>query len=102
MVQSPRVWYQLWCTLCTSFGLQKLDTDGCVHIQYANNKKSKQQQPKINLYDPAKHLTPLPVHDRVYPACPHDTAIIIVVTYVKGLPAGTSARNTIATHSRAP
>jgi hypothetical protein len=47
-----------------------------------NNEKSKNQQPKVNLNDLAKHLTPLPVHDRVYPDCPHDTAILIVVTYV--------------------
>ncbi len=47
-----------------------------------NNKKSKHQQPKINLNDLAKHLTPLPIHDRVYPDCPHDTAILLVVTYV--------------------
>ncbi len=30
----------------------------------------------------AKHLAPLPAHDRVYHDCPHDTAILIVVTYV--------------------
>jgi hypothetical protein len=24
MIQSPRTWYQLWCSICTSFGLQKL------------------------------------------------------------------------------
>jgi hypothetical protein len=95
MIQSPRAWYQLcvelWCTICTSFGLctictsfglQKLVTDGCVHVKYVNNKKSKKQQPKINLNDLARHLTPLPVEDRIYPACPHDTAILIVVTYV--------------------
>jgi hypothetical protein len=82
MIQSPRAWYQLWCTICTSFGLQKLVTDGCVHVKYVNNKKTKQQKPKINLNDLARHLTPLPVHDRIYPDCPHDTAILIVVTYV--------------------
>jgi len=81
MVHSPP-WYQLWCTLCTSFGLQKLVTDGCVHIKYVNNKKSKNQQPKINLSDLAKHLARLPVHDRVYHDCPHDNAILIVVTYL--------------------
>jgi hypothetical protein len=82
MIQSPRAWYQLWCSICTSFGLQKLVTDGCVHIKYVNNKKTKQQTPKINLNDLAKHLKQLPTHDRIYPDCPHDTAIIIVVTYV--------------------
>ena len=51
MIQSPRAWYQLWCTICTSFGLQKLVTDGCVHVKYVNNKKTKQQKPKINLND---------------------------------------------------
>ena len=40
MIQSPRAWYQLWCTICTSFGLQKLVTDGCVHIKYVDNKKN--------------------------------------------------------------
>jgi hypothetical protein len=30
----------------------------------------------------AKYLKQLPAHDRIYPDCPHDTAIIIVVTYV--------------------
>ena len=30
----------------------------------------------------AKHLAPLPAHDRVYHDCPHNTAILIVVTYV--------------------
>ena len=82
MIQSPRAWYQLWCSICTSFGLQKLVTDGCVHIKYVNNKKTKQHTPKINLNDLAKHLKQLPTHDRIYPDCPHDTAIIIVVTYV--------------------
>ena len=82
MVQSPRVWYQLWCTLCQSFGLQKLVTDGCVHVKYMNNKKSTNQQPNVNLNDLAKHLTPLPIHDCVYTDCPHATAILIVVTYV--------------------
>jgi hypothetical protein len=82
MIQSPRAWYQLWCSICTSFGLQKLVTDGCVHIKYVNNKKNKQHTPKINLNDLAKHLKQLPTHDRIYPDCPHDTAIIIVVTYV--------------------
>jgi hypothetical protein len=61
MIQSPRAWYQLWCTICTSVGLQKLVTDGCVHVKYVNNQKTKQQKPKINLNDMARHLTPLPV-----------------------------------------
>ncbi len=82
MIQSPRAWYQLWCTICTSFGLQKLVTDGDVHIKYVNNKKTTQQQTKINLNNLAKHLNNLPLHDRIYPDCPHDTVIIIVVTYV--------------------
>ena len=82
MIQSPRAWYQLWCTLCTSFGLQRLVTDGCVHIKYVNNKKSTQQLPEINLNNMAKLLKTLPIHDRIYSHCPHDTAIIIVVTYV--------------------
>ena len=82
MIQSPRAWYQLWCTICTSFGLQRLVTDGCVHIKYVNNKKNTQQQPEINLNNLAKLLKTLPIHDRIYPDCPHDTAIIIVVTYV--------------------
>ncbi len=81
-IQSPRAWYQLWCSICTSFGLQKLVTDGCEHIKYVNDKKIKQHTPKINLNDLAKHLKQLPTHDRIYPDCPHDTAIIIVVTYV--------------------
>jgi hypothetical protein len=68
MIQSPRAWYQLWCTICATFGLQKLVT--------------KHHTPKINLNDLAKHLKQLPTHDRIYPDCPHDTAIIIVVTYV--------------------
>ena len=68
MIQSPRAWYQLWCTICTSFGL--------------NNKKSTQQLPEMNLNNLAKLLKTLPIHDRIYPDCPHDTAIIIVVTYV--------------------
>ena len=42
MIQSPQAWYQLWCTICTSFGLQNLVTDGCVHVKYVNDKKSKQ------------------------------------------------------------
>jgi hypothetical protein len=42
--------------------------------------KSKQQKPKINLSDLARHLMPLPVQNRIYPDCPHDTAILIVVT----------------------
>ena len=92
-----------------------------------DNKKSKQQQPKVNINDLAKHLMPLPVHDRVYPDCPHVTAILIVVAYVddnlvfttgncrtlrnssqltatsvfasttKGLPTGTLAHNSTAT-----
>ena len=62
--------------------LQKLVTDGCVHIKYVNNKKTKQHTPKINLNDLAKHLKQLPTHDRIYPDSPHDTAIITVVTYV--------------------
>jgi hypothetical protein len=78
----PLSWYQLWCTLCTSFGLQRLVTDGCVHIKYVNNKKSTQQLPEINLNNMAKLLKTLPIHDRIYSHCPHDTAIIIVVTYV--------------------
>jgi hypothetical protein len=53
-----------------------------IHVKYVNNKKSKQQKPKINLKDLARHLAPLPVQDRNYPDCPHDTAIFIVVTYV--------------------
>jgi hypothetical protein len=47
-----------------------------------NNKKSTNQQPNVNLNDLAKHLTPLPIHDRIYADCPHATAILIVVTYV--------------------
>jgi len=57
-------------------------TDRCVHIKYVNNKKTTQQQTKINLNNLAKHLNNLPLHDRIYPDCPHDSAIIIVVTYV--------------------
>ena len=39
--------------------------------------------PRTTYHDLAKHLiTPLPTHDRLYPDCPHDTAILIVVTYV--------------------
>jgi hypothetical protein len=56
MIQSPRAWYQLWCTICTSFGLQKLVTDGCVHIKYVNNKKNTQQLPEMNLNNLAKLL----------------------------------------------
>ena len=56
MRQSPRAWYQLWCTICTSFGLQKLVTDGCVHIKYVNNKKNTQQLPEMNLNNLAKLL----------------------------------------------
>ena len=80
IVQSPRAWYQIWCTLCISFGLQRLVTEGCAHVRYVNNKKSKNQQPKIKLNDLAKNLSPRPVHDRVYHDCPHDTAILRVVT----------------------
>jgi len=36
----------------------------------------------MNLNNLAKLLKTLPIHDRIYPDCPHDTAIIIVVTYV--------------------
>ncbi len=72
MIQSPRAWYQLWCSICTSFGLQQLVTDGpgCVHIKYINNKKTKQHTPKINLNDLAKHLKQLPTHDRIYSLSP--------------------------------
>jgi hypothetical protein len=82
IIQSPQAWYQLWCTICTLFGLQKLVTDGCVHIKYVNNKKTTHQQPKINLNDLSRDLKHLPLHDHIYLDCPHDTSIIIVVTYV--------------------
>jgi hypothetical protein len=58
-----------------------------------NNNRSKQQPPKINLNDLAKHLAPLPAHDHIYPDCPHDTAILIVVTYVDDNLAFSKLRN---------
>ena len=82
MVDSPRAWYTLWCTLCNDYGLTRLVSDGCVHIKYINNSKTGKSRSDINLNDLAQHLAPLPETDRVYPDCPHDTAIIIVVTYV--------------------
>ena len=82
MIQSPRAWYQLWCTICTTFGLTKLVTDGCVHIKYMNNKKTRKAAPSFPITDLAKHLAPLSAHDRIYPDCPHENVILIVVTYV--------------------
>jgi hypothetical protein len=49
MVQSPRAWYKLWCTLCQSFGLQKLVTDGCVHVKYMNNKKNQRTSSQTSI-----------------------------------------------------
>ena len=82
MVDSPRAWYQLWCTMCHGYGLTRLVSDGCVHVKYVNNSKTRKHTTNINLNNLAQHLEPLPVDDRVYADCPHNTAILIVVTYV--------------------
>ena len=82
MIDSPREWYQLWCHICQEYGLTRLVSDGCVHIKYVTNSKTSRPPKDIDLHNLAQHLEPLPIDDRVYPDCPHDTAILIVVTYV--------------------
>ena len=82
MIDSPRAWYQLWCHLCLGYGLTRLVSDGCVHTKYVSNTIKSSKQPTVNVSDLAQHLQPIRMEERVYADCPHNTAVLIVVTYV--------------------
>ncbi len=60
-----------------TFGLTKLVTDGCVHIKYMNNKKTRKESPTFPMADLANHLAPFSFNDRIYPDCPHANVILI-------------------------
>jgi hypothetical protein len=122
MIQSPRAWYQLWCAICTSFGLQKLVTDGCVHIKYNSARYISTIWPgNSNICLSMIAFIPIVLTTRSSSSWSHtstttsslqtakpcayssqSTATRAFASTTKGQPAGTSAHNKTATQTREP
>ena len=82
MKDSPRGWGQLFSSVCTDFGLTRLKSDECVFVKFVNNSKTRIQNIPSNLANIIEATALVPENDRIYPDCPHATAIIIIASYV--------------------
>ena len=81
MKDAPRGYNQLFAGLCKQQGMKQLKSDECVFIKFCNNSKSDPLHETPNLNSSALADT-IPPHDRIYPDCPHRTAVLIVASYV--------------------
>ena len=81
MKDAPRGYNQLFASLCRSHGMTQLKSDECVFIKFCNNSKSDPLHQMPNLNGNAIANT-IPLEDRIYPDCPHRTAVLIVASYV--------------------
>lgn len=81
MKDAPRGYNQLFASLCRNQGMTQLKSDECVFIKFCNNSKSDplHEKPNLNSNDIAATI---PLEDRIYPDCPHRTAVLIVASYV--------------------
>ena len=81
MKDAPRGYNQLFTQQCKDFGLYQCTSDECVFVLHKNNSKSNPDHHMVNINADAFGTT-IPESDRIYPDCPHSTAILIVASYV--------------------
>ena len=81
MKDAPRGYNKLFAQLCRDKGMKQLKSDECVFIEFTNNSKSDPLHELPNLNGSSLAQT-IPLADRIYPDCPHRTAILIVASYV--------------------
>jgi len=82
MKDSPRGWGQLFASVCIDFGLTRLKSDECVFVRFVNNSKQNKHYSPPNLANISEATSFVPERDRIYPDCPHATAILIIASYV--------------------
>jgi len=82
MKDSPRGWGQLFASVCTDFGITRLKSEECVFVQFGNNSKTQIQNMQPNLANIIEATTLFHENDRIYPDCPHATAMLIIASYI--------------------
>ena len=83
LVQAPLAFYKLCREVYISVGFRQLQSDECVFVRYENNvKKGSKTWKELRTLTTLAELKVIPEEDRVYPDCPHDVAVVIVLLYV--------------------
>jgi len=82
MQDSPRGRGQLFASISIDFGLTRLERDECVFVRSVNNSKQNKHYMPPNLANISEATSFVPECDRIYPDCPHATAILIIASYV--------------------
>ena len=83
LVQSPLAFFKLCREVYTGVGYRQLQSDECVFVRYeVNVKKGSKIAKELRTLTTLADLKVIPEEDRVYPECPHDVAVVIIVLYV--------------------
>ena len=83
LVQAPLAFYKLCREVYTGVGYRQLQSDECVFVRYeVNVKKGSKTAKELRTLTTLADLKVIPEEDRVYPDCPHDVAVVIILLYV--------------------
>jgi hypothetical protein len=83
LVQAPLAFYKLCREVYTGVGCRQLQSDECVFVRYeVNVKKGSKTAKELRTLTTLADLKVIPEEDRVYPDCPHDVAVVIILLYV--------------------
>ena len=64
-------------------GYRQLQSDECVFVRYeVNVKKGSKTAKELRTLTTLADLKVIPEEDRVYPDCPHDVSVVIILLYV--------------------
>ena len=83
LVQAPLAFFKLCREVYTGVGYRQLQSDACVFVRYeVNVKKGSKTAKELRTLTTFADLKVIPEEDRVYPDCPHDVAVVIILLYV--------------------
>jgi hypothetical protein len=83
LVQAPLTFYKLRREVYTGVGYRQLQSDECVFVRYeVNVKKGSKTAKEFRTLTTLTDLKVIPEEDRVYPDCPDDVAVVIILLYV--------------------
>ncbi len=83
LVQTPLVSYKIYREVYTGVGYRQLQIDECVFVRYeVNVKKGSKTTKELRTLTTLADLNVIPEEDRVYPDCPYDVVVVIILLYV--------------------
>ena len=83
LVKTPLAFFKLYKEVYTGVDYRQLKSDECVLVRYeVNVKKGSKTVKELRTLNTLADLKLISEEDRVYPDCPHDVVVVIILLYV--------------------